>query len=136
MKYSLVPLKLLVIVNTHIIRGHWQKFPQRKNGHNMFSQKIYRTRGIITRGLYNFTHFLKVKNVFSRSFFSENSAFKYGQYSRAVCNQERDMMARVRQIMNDTKYLLNKSYRFFFIISTTLRIGTYVKIQLNKISLE
>ena len=42
-----------------------------------------------------FTHILKVKNVFSKRFFSENSAFMYGYYSRAVCNQERVMMAGV-----------------------------------------
>ena len=58
----------------------------------------YRTRAIISRGLYIFypiskDHFFVFKEVFS-----ENSVLMYGLYSRAACNQERLMMARVRYI--------------------------------------
>ncbi len=69
--------------------------------HNIPSQsKIiknkYCTRAIISRGLYIFypiskDHFFVFKEVFS-----ENSVLMYGLYSRAACNQERLMMARVR----------------------------------------
>ena len=57
---------------------------------------IYRTRAIISRGLYFFypiskDHFFVFKEVFS-----ENSVLMYGLYSRAASNQERLMMARVR----------------------------------------
>ena len=57
---------------------------------------LYRTRAIISRGLYVFypiskDHFFVFKEVFS-----ENSAPMYGLYSRAASNQERLMMARVR----------------------------------------
>ena len=57
---------------------------------------IYRTRAIISRGLYIFypiskDHFFVFKEVFS-----ENSVLMYGLYSRAASNQERLMMARVR----------------------------------------
>ena len=56
----------------------------------------YRTRAIISRGLYIFypiskNHFFVFKEVFS-----ENSVLMYGLYSRAASNQERLMMARVR----------------------------------------
>ena len=59
---------------------------------------MYRTRAIITRGLYTFypifeDHFFVFKEVFS-----ENSDLNNGLYSRAVCNQERVMMARERYI--------------------------------------
>ena len=58
----------------------------------------YRTRAIISRGLYIFypiskDHFFVFKEVFS-----ENSVLMYGLYSRAACNQERLMMARVRYL--------------------------------------
>ena len=59
---------------------------------------IYRTRAIISRGLYMFypiskDHFFVFKEVFS-----ENSVLMYGLYSRAASNQERLMMARVRYV--------------------------------------
>ena len=54
----------------------------------------YRTRAIISRGLYIFKdHFFVLKEVFK-----ENYVLMYGLYSRAACNQERLMMARVRYI--------------------------------------
>ena len=60
----------------------------------------YRTSAIISRGLYIFypiskDHFFVFKEVFS-----ENSVLMYGLYSRAACNQERLMMARVRYLMS------------------------------------
>ena len=63
----------------------------------VFSVKIsYRTRAIISRGLYIFypiskDHFFVFKEVFS-----ENFVLMYGLYSKAAPNQERLMMARVR----------------------------------------
>ena len=70
----------------------------------IFNQSIskvyrYRTRAIISRGLYIFypifnDHFFVFKEVFS-----ENYVLMYGLYSRAACNQERLMMARVRYIL-------------------------------------
>ena len=56
----------------------------------------YPTRAIITRGLYIFYRLFEGQKRFFQEIFSENSAFMYGKYSRAVCNQERVMMARVR----------------------------------------
>ena len=58
----------------------------------------YRTRAIISRGLYIFypiskDHFFVLKEVFS-----ENSVLMYDLYSRAASNQERLMMARVRYV--------------------------------------
>ena len=50
----------------------------------------YRTRAIITHGLYIFSHFLKVKNVFLMMFFQEILPLCM------VSIQERVMMARVR----------------------------------------
>ena len=57
---------------------------------------MYRTRTIISCGLYIFypiskDHFFVFKEVFS-----ENSGLMYGLYSRAAPNQEWLMMARVR----------------------------------------
>ena len=50
-------------------------------------------RTIIIRGLYIFyLLFESQKKIFKEFFFSENSAFMYGQYSRGVCNQERVMI--------------------------------------------
>ena len=49
----------------------------------------YRTRAIISRGLYIFYPIFK-------EVFSENFVLMYGLYSRAASNQERLMMARVR----------------------------------------
>ena len=56
---------------------------------------MYRTCAIISRGLYIFypiskDHFFVFKEVFS-----ENSVLMHGLYSRAACNQERLMIARV-----------------------------------------
>ena len=65
----------------------------------------YRTCVIISRGLYIFypiskDHFFVFKEVFS-----ENSALMYGLYSRAACNQERLMMARVFKINTILAYV-------------------------------
>ena len=57
---------------------------------------IYRTRAIITCGLYIFNPLFEGQKRFFKEVFSENSALMYGYYSRAVCIQERVMMARVR----------------------------------------
>ena len=64
-----------------------------------FSKATYRTRAIITRGLNIFyplfeDHFFVFKEIFS-----ENFVLVYGKYSRAVSNQERVIVARVRYIL-------------------------------------
>jgi hypothetical protein len=56
----------------------------------------YRTRAIISRGLYIFYPIFKDHFVVFKEFFKENYVLMYGLYSRAACNQERLMMARVR----------------------------------------
>ena len=58
----------------------------------------YRTRAIISRGLYIFYPIFKDIFFVFKEVFSENSVLMYGLYSRAACNQERLMMARVRYI--------------------------------------
>ena len=55
-----------------------------------------RTRAIISRGLYIFYPIFKDHFFVFKEVFSENSVLMYGLYSRAACNQERLMMARVR----------------------------------------
>ena len=67
-------------------------------------------RAILSRGLFIFypiskDHFFVFKEVFS-----ENSVLMYGLYSRAACNQERLMMARVRysKESNFTLFMLKK----------------------------
>ena len=57
----------------------------------MVHSSIYRTRAIITHGLYTF-YPLEV-HLFTVTF-----GLMYGLYSRAASNQERPMMARVRQL--------------------------------------
>ena len=55
----------------------------------------YRTRAIISRGLYNFFCISKDNFLVFKEVFSENSVPMYGLYSRAASDQERLMMARV-----------------------------------------
>ena len=57
---------------------------------------MYHMRAIITRGLYIYYPIFQVHFFVFKEVFSENSVLLYGQYSRAVCKQERVMMARVR----------------------------------------
>ena len=66
------------------------------------NKTIYRTRAIITRGLYIFYPIFKDHFFVFREVFSENSVLMYGLYSRAACNQEQLMMARVRYIFFNT----------------------------------
>ena len=61
---------------------------------------VYRTRAIISRGLYIFYPIFKDHFFVFTEFFSENFVLMYGLYSWAVCNQERLMMARVRYIVS------------------------------------
>ena len=49
------------------------------------------------RLVYFLPHFQRPFFVF-KEIFSENFVFMYGLYSRAACNQERPMMARVRYL--------------------------------------
>ena len=60
----------------------------------------YRTRAIISRCLYIFYPIFKDHFFVFKEVFSENSVLMYGLYSRAACNQERLMMARVRYLLN------------------------------------
>ena len=67
--------------------------------YNPYMYLSYHTGAIITRNLYIFypifeDHFFVFKEVFS-----ENYVLMYGLYSRAVCNQEPVMMARVQYII-------------------------------------
>ena len=69
------------------------------------SYMMYRTRTIISRGLYIFypiskDHFFVFKEVFS-----ENYVLMYGLYSKAAFNQERLMMARVRYIKEELVFV-------------------------------
>ena len=67
----------------------------RKNKY-LFNFNKYRTRAIISRGLYIFYPIFKDHFFVFKEVFSENSVLMYGLYSRAACNQERLMMARIR----------------------------------------
>ena len=58
----------------------------------------YRTRAIISRGLYIFYPIFKDHFFVFKDVFLENSVLMYGLYSRAASNQEWPMMARVRYI--------------------------------------
>ena len=64
-----------------------------------YSQFMYRTRAIITRGLYSFYPLFESQKRFFKEVFSENSVLMYGYYSRAVSDQERVIMACVRYIV-------------------------------------
>ena len=66
-------------------------------------QAIYRTRAIISRGLYIFYPIFKDHFFVFKKVFSENSVLMYGLYSRAASNQERLMMARIRCIVYTVK---------------------------------
>ena len=63
---------------------------------NEWVESNYRTRAIITRGLYIFYPLFEDHFFVFKEGFSENSVLMYGLYSRAASNQERLMMARVR----------------------------------------
>ena len=58
----------------------------------------YRTRAIISRGLFIFYPIFKDHFFVFKEVFYENSVLMYGLYSWAASNQERLMMARVRYI--------------------------------------
>ena len=71
----------------------------------------YRTHAIISHYLYIFypnfeAHFFVFKEVFL-----ENFVLMYGLYSRAVCNQERVIMARVRYL---TRFFWNVDLKIIF----------------------
>ena len=66
----------------------------------------YRTRAIISRGLYIFYPIFKDHFFVFKEVFSENSVLMFGLYSRTACNQERLMMARVRYVIFE---ILNSS---------------------------
>jgi hypothetical protein len=55
-----------------------------------FFENIYRTRAIITSGLYTFYPLFKVY------LYTVTFGLMYGQYSRAVSNQERVIVVRVQ----------------------------------------
>ena len=63
-------------------------------------QYDYRTRAIISRGLYIFYPISKDHFFGFKGFFSDNSFLMYGLYSRAASNQEWLMMARVRYFIS------------------------------------
>ena len=67
----------------------------------VYDKNNYRMRAIITRGLYILNPLFEDQKRFFKEVFQENSIFMYGQYSIAVSNQERVMMARVRCMITD-----------------------------------
>ena len=73
---------------------HWLSPPG--TFHISIENFSYRTRAIISRGLYIFYPIFKDHYFVFKEVFSENSVLMYGLYSRVACNQERLMMARVR----------------------------------------
>ena len=70
----------------------------------------YRTRAIISRGLYIFYPIFKDHFFVFKEVFSENSVLMYGLYSRAASNQERLMMARVRYLLEYTNEAIKGDY--------------------------
>ena len=62
-------------------------------------KSTYRMRAIISRGLYIFYPIFKDHFFVFKEVFSENSVLMYGLYSRAACNQERVIMARIRYLI-------------------------------------
>ena len=79
----------------NFLKGSFPKQVKMTRAKQKFASTVYRMRGIITRGLYIFYPIFEGHKRFFKEVFSENSAFMYGKYSRAVCNQERVMMAHV-----------------------------------------
>ena len=73
-------------------------------------QYIYRTRAIITRGLYTFYPLFEDQKRFFKEVFWENSVLMYGKYSRVVSNQERVIMARVRYIWFEEMFQMSFIY--------------------------
>ena len=72
-------------------------YPQMNNAEieEQLHHFMYRTRAIISCGLYIFYPISKDHFFVFKEFFSENSVLMYGLYSRAASNQERLMMAPV-----------------------------------------
>ena len=70
----------------------WQTY-QDKGRFHLHSR--YHRRTNITRGLYIFCPIFEDQFFVFKDVFYENSDLMYGQYSRAVCNQERVIMARI-----------------------------------------
>ena len=80
-----------------------------KQANKQTNKWIYRTRAIISRGLYIFYSIFKDHIFVLKEFFLENSVLVYGLYSRAGSNQERLMMARIQYIIlnySDWIYLM------------------------------
>ena len=69
-------------------------------------------RAIISRGLYIFYPIFRNDFFVFKEAFSENSFLMDGLYSRAACNQERLMMARIRYILYNNKRSLGNDGRF------------------------
>ena len=65
---------------------------------------------IIIRGLYILNPLYEGQKHLFKETFLENSAFMYGQYSRAVYNHERVMMARVRYSIKFKYRYLHKAH--------------------------
>ena len=75
---------------SHLINDIFQS-----NSWQILDQMMYRTHAIITRNLYTFHPLFEFQKRFFKGLFSQNSGLMYGQYSRAVSNQERVIVARV-----------------------------------------
>ena len=99
----------LIIINLYECRKyhHIDTYYEVKHFQAFFSQSLiairtptsaYRTHAIVTRGLYIHFPIFKVHFFVLRRFFSENYVVIYGQYSTAVCNQERVKKARIRYL--------------------------------------
>ena len=83
---------------------------------SLYVKFIYRTRAIITRGLYIFYPISKDHFFVFKESFSENSVLIYGLYSREPSNQEQLMMARVRYFLKvKKKIFLNNTTIFLWL---------------------
>ena len=72
---------------------------------------IYRTRAIISHGLYIFYRISKDHFFVFKKIFSENSVLMYGLYSKAASNQERLMMAPWQNLVEPFKFRLKYCLR-------------------------
>ena len=78
-----------------------------------YKVSMYRTRAIITRGLYIFYP------LFEAHLCTVTFGLMYGQYSRAGSNQERVIMARLRYVGEN-----NVQVWIFFVFSQTISVCT------------
>ena len=79
-----INVPLVPIPGAHVLKSYADG---NSNGPNS-SKNIYRTRAIISRGLYIFYPISKDHLFVFKEVFSENSVLMYGLYSRAASNHD------------------------------------------------